>query len=89
MKLKVTSVEEIEVELQFPVYRKSSGNCIFYKVLSEQKAIVVSEGLFGYSIEDCKPDHAWNPGINPSDCEESEFNEVYLKAIAHFEIAVK
>lgn len=75
MKLKVKSTVETEVEVTLPAYTKSS--CHFYKVYSEEKAIVVCTLNGHHEIGLVSPMNAFHDGHDVSN--EEEFNKAFDK----------
>lgn len=76
MKVVVTTVQEIEVEINYPAYRKTSAH--YYKVLDEKKAVCVTMTEFCQSIEVVDSGTAFN---RPSvvDSTETEFTAAFNK----------
>ena len=82
MKFKITKEEEIEVSIDFPIYRKSANvNCHYYRVLSESDAVQVTNTATSKVIQNIPPYHAWSTNFDIVDCTKEEFDEAYLKTL--------
>ena len=82
IKIKVTKPQITEIEVSLPYYFKV-GNTLFYKAISETKAIeVITGGIFAKpSIMQVRAEFALNPENVISD--EQEFECAWAKALIH------
>jgi len=82
MKFKITKEEEIEVSIDFPIYRKSANvNCHYYRVLSEENAVQVTNTATSKVIQNIPPYHAWSTNFDIVDCTKEEFEAAYNKTL--------
>jgi len=82
MKFKITKEEEIEVSIDFPIYRKSANvNCHYYRVLSEENAVLVTNTTTSKMIQNIPPYHAWSTNFDIVDCTKEEFDAVYFTTL--------
>lgn len=81
MKIKIVKVEEVEVDVSDPTYRKSSVDCLYYKVISEEKALQVTLGAFTVQIGTVNASAAWNENIKMEDTTQEVFEAAYYKAL--------
>lgn len=78
MKVKVTTVEEIELDVSFPAYRRSPVH--FYKIVSDEKAIqvVCAPLVETFRVETCSINLAYDA---TEECTADEFNEAYKQTL--------
>ena len=84
MKLKVTTVQEVEVDLQFPCFYKGSSIDLFYfKVISEDQTIRVAfaeNSPYLSAIEITSTQLVFSRAIEVVECESSEFYTALINA---------
>ena len=82
MKFKITREEEIEVAIDFPVYRRSANvNCHWYRVVSESDAVQVTNTATSKVIQNIPAYHAWSTNFDMVDCTKQEFESAYFSTL--------
>jgi hypothetical protein len=80
MKITIEKKEKIEIEIELPVYRKSSHH--YYKI-DENKSVCVYNGTEGsYSIE--INEYMMKFPFDYEECTKEQFEEVYNKVKSKF-----
>lgn len=86
--LQVTTVEQVEIDAEFPIYRKSSGG-MFYKVINENDGLMITyapDGILfnNMCIKKVPAYFAWDKNMNTKESTEQEFNEALELSINYF-----